>query len=63
MKVFQFQQTTCLRFAEAMVKLFGSPTVKCKEFGDWLITTLQEIICMSQRQQGKKKGVIKQERL
>ena len=63
MKVFHFQQTTCLKLAEAMVKLFGSSTVKCKEFGDWLITTLQEIIDMSQSQQGKKKGVIKQERV
>ena len=63
MKVFHFQQTTCLKLAEAMVKLSGSPTVKCKEFGDWLITTLQEIIDMSLSQQGKKKGVIKQERV
>ena len=55
--------STCLKLADAMVKLFGSPTVKCKEFGDWLITTLQEIIDTSRRQRGKKKDVINQEKL
>ena len=34
--------STCLKLAGAMVKLFGSPRVKCKEFTDWFITTLQD---------------------
>ena len=34
--------STCLKLAGTMVKLFGSPTVKCKEFRDWFITTLQD---------------------
>ena len=55
--------STCLKLADTMVKMYGAPTVKCKEFGDWLITTLQEIIDTSRRQQGKKKGIINQEKL
>ena len=30
--------SVCLKLADAMVKLFSSSTVKCKECGDWLIT-------------------------
>lgn len=55
--------STCLKLADTMVKMYGAPTAKCKEFGDWLITTLQEIIDTSRRQQGKKKGIINQEKL
>ena len=53
----------CLKLAETMVKGFGSPSVKFKEFGDWLVTTLQEIIDTSRRQRGKKKDIINQEKL
>ena len=34
----------CLQIAKEMVKLFGSPSVICKELADWLITTLQKVI-------------------
>ena len=52
----------CLKLADALVKGFGSPSVKFNEFGDWLVITLQEIINTSQRQRGKKKDVINQEK-
>ena len=55
--------TICLQIAKEMVKVFGSPSVVCKELADWLITTLQEIIETSKRQRGKRKDTINQEKL
>ena len=53
----------CLQIAKEMIKTFGSPSVKCKELADWLITTLQEITEASKRQRGKRKDTINQDKL
>ena len=53
----------CLKLADALVKGFGSPSVKFKEFGDWSAITLQEIIDTSRRRRGKTKDIINQEKL
>ena len=53
----------CLESAQSMVKCFGQPSAKCKELGDRLVTALEEIINLSQRQRGKRKDTINQDKL